>query len=273
MSLNYINLGCGSHFHPDWVNLDYAKTSKNVIAHNLNKGIPFPDNTFEVVYHSHVLEHFSQKNAVHFMEECYRVLKNNGIIRIAIPDLEQIINEYKKQLEKAKNGEELADLNYQWIMMELFDQTVRNQSGGEMAKFLCQENLQNEAFILQRIGSEAKRTIDLCSNHQMRQGNKAKPKLKYTSTIKCYAKNVLRLILGEKLLNYILIGRFRESGEIHQWMYDQYSISLLLKQCGFHNISLKTAYESDIPEFSKYNLDVVNGGIRKPDSLFVEAYK
>jgi hypothetical protein len=56
-------------------------------------------------------------------------------------------------------------------------------------------------------------------------------------------------------------------------MYDRYSLSLLLKTCGFKNVEIKTAYDSSIPEFAKYCLDVVNGEIRKPDSLYIEALK
>ena len=33
-----------------------------VIAHDLRRGIPFADESFDVVYHSHVLEHLSRKS-------------------------------------------------------------------------------------------------------------------------------------------------------------------------------------------------------------------
>jgi predicted SAM-dependent methyltransferase len=71
----YINLGCVSHFHEDWVNVDFVVTGKDVIAHNLNLDIPFENDTFEVVYHSHVLELFSKDKVDFFIRECYRVLK------------------------------------------------------------------------------------------------------------------------------------------------------------------------------------------------------
>ena len=69
------------------------------------------------------------------------------------------------------------------------------------------------------------------------------------------------------------IGQFRMSGEIHQWMYDRYSLSKLLKEVGFEEIKVRTAYESDIENWRTYQLDVVNGKVRKPDSLFMEAKK
>src|ERR1700709_1713415 len=100
--LPYLNLGCGSHFDRQWVNVDFSKTGEGVIAHNLLNGIPFNDNTFEVVYHSHVLEHFPKDRAEEFIRECYRVLKPAGIIRVAVPDLEQIVSNYSRLLTLGK---------------------------------------------------------------------------------------------------------------------------------------------------------------------------
>jgi hypothetical protein len=70
------------------------------------------------------------------------------------------------------------------------------------------------------------------------------------------------------------ISRYRGSGEIHQWMYDRYSLSKLLAETGFYNIRQCQADESDIANFRSYLLDTEeNGMIRKPDSLFIEAYR
>ncbi len=57
----YLNLGCGTRYHPAWTNVDMVSKSEHVLAHNLREGIPFPDAHFEVVYHSHVLEHFTRQ--------------------------------------------------------------------------------------------------------------------------------------------------------------------------------------------------------------------
>lgn len=275
-TLNYINLGCGTHFHEDWVNVDFVKTGNNVIAHNLNSGIPFQNDSFDVVYHSHVLEHFSKKNAAFFIEECYRVLKPDGILRIAVPDLEQILNEYQKQLQKALSGDKNAALNYDWIMLELFDQTVRDRSGGQMAEYLYQEKMENQDYVFQRIGSEAKnlRRSYFAREKETSQGKQVRPSIK--QKLKSTLKWILRRTFNQKyevIEQYLKIGRFRQSGEIHQWMYDRYSLSLLLKQHGFRKITVTSAFESGIAEFSKFNLDVIDGEIRKPDSLFIEAYK
>jgi hypothetical protein len=47
-----------------------------------------------------------------------------------------------------------------WIMLELYDQTVRNFSGGEMFQYFVRESIPNENFVLERCGVEAKKLIE-----------------------------------------------------------------------------------------------------------------
>lgn len=92
--MKLLNLGCGSRFHPAWVNIDTAPAEPSVVAHDLREGIPFPDAEFDAVYHSHVLEHFPKRSAGPFLAECLRVLRPGGILRVAVPDLERIARGY-----------------------------------------------------------------------------------------------------------------------------------------------------------------------------------
>ncbi len=250
--LKLLHLGCGDIVHKEWVNVDFKSLHKDV----MDKGLPFSDNEFDAVYHSHILEHFLKHEALSFIKECFRVLKKGGIIRIVVSNLEEIAKEYLKWLDAAEQGIEDADLNYDWIMCELFDQVVRNHSGGEMLSFLSQEFLPNKEFISGRIGSEFFDKSDI--NYS---------KTKHEQILKQIE------LLSENDLFYH-IGRFRMSGEIHQWMYDKYSLTRLLKQVGFIHIQLKTPFESNIPNFNKYELDTYNGKPRGgSSSLFIEAVK
>jgi len=70
------------------------------------------------------------------------------------------------------------------------------------------------------------------------------------------------------------MARFRTSGEIHQWMYDRYSLQSLLKQAGFSDIHVCKADQSNIADFKTFGMDSeISGKPRKPDSLFMEARK
>lgn len=46
--------------------------------------------------------------------------------------------------ENTENQNDISTANYDWIMLEMYDQTVRNYSGGQMAEFLKQPHLINE---------------------------------------------------------------------------------------------------------------------------------
>jgi predicted SAM-dependent methyltransferase len=278
--LRYLNLGCGSHFHTDWVNVDFSKTGEGVIAQNLLEGIPFEDNTFEVVYHSHVLEHFPRDKARDFIQECYRVLMPGGIIRIAVPDLEQIVKNYIRLFETGKanldNNEIRAD--YDWIMTEMYDQAVRSTSGGEMIKYLSKEKLDNEDFIYSRLGHEAKMIRQGMVSPHNRQSHRV-PSLRNAYRLirnaispRNYKTHLFKLFFNKEY-KLIELGKFRLSGEIHQWMYDSYSLGSLLKDVGFKKIDQKKFDHSNIPDWKYFSLDEVNDVVRKPDSLFMEAIK
>jgi hypothetical protein len=75
--------------------------------------------------------------------------------------------------------------------------------------------------------------------------------------------------LGEKYR----LGNFRVGGEIHYWMYDQFSLGDILKSVGFDQISLQNPHESTIDKWADYQLDVKDGMIYDPTSLFMEAVK
>jgi predicted SAM-dependent methyltransferase len=281
--MKLLNLGCGQQIHRDWTNIDFLSDNENIISFNLLNGIPFGENEFDVVYHSHLLEHFSKNQDQNFLKECYRVLKVGGVIRIAIPDLEQIIKEYLHILTRIDNNDLLAEDDYTWIMLELYDQTVRNYSGGMMSEYISQQRIPNEEFIYKRIGQEGKNlraAYLMASNSNSKtclEQNTLLSKIKTIFNKDYYSEKLVKLFDNkqhERYKHYFSIGRFRESGEIHQWMYDKYSAKKLLLETGFKNIVQRTAFDSYIDNWCYYNLDTSSdGSVRKPDSFFMEAVK
>jgi predicted SAM-dependent methyltransferase len=279
--VNCLNLGCGQRLHPSWINLDFVSTGTGVIVHDLKKGIPFPEESFDVVYHSHVLEHFSKEESNPFIRECYRVLRPQGILRVVVPDLEQIARMYLHCLENANIGSEEWEQNYQWILLEMYDQTVRNKSGGDMLNFLSRENISSQEFAIARCGVEIKNIIENSQQQSFTNTipeNNLKKFLKHIYRLLRYSnyrhQAILKLILSQIELDALEMGQFRQSGEVHQWMYDHYSLSSLLKKCGLQEITKRTAHESYTPEWTSFNLDTEpDGSIYKPDSLYVEAVK
>lgn len=275
----YLNLGCGRRFHPEWANLDFVSSSPAVRAHNLLEGIPYPDESFDLVYHSHLLEHFSREEAPVFLKECHRVLSKGGIIRIAVPDLENIARLYMEALEAARRGKDGWDANYDWMMLELYDQTVRERWGGGCMGYLSRKSIPNWAFVEKRAGAEA-RDMRASLESQGTEGAPAKP----SSGARClsllknspgFVRSKLKKVLLRKAEREALeLGCFRRSGEIHQWMYDSYSLGRLLRSVGFPQPRKMESTESEIPDWVSYCLDnELDGSTYKPDSLFMEARK
>jgi len=66
------------------------------ILQGIAENIPFPDNHFDTVYSSHVLEHVSDKNQS--LREMKRVLKNDGILIIGMPTTAMALLNWLTQL-------------------------------------------------------------------------------------------------------------------------------------------------------------------------------
>ncbi len=62
------------------------KVMRNVLVHNAENGLPFEgEQLYDVVICSHVLEHICYP--ARLMDDIYRVLKNDGVLIVALPNL------------------------------------------------------------------------------------------------------------------------------------------------------------------------------------------
>ena len=66
----------------------------NVVFHDLRKPLPFETESMSVVYSSHTLEHLYRFEAEMLLDECHRVLRTGGIIRLVVPDLLSLAKRY-----------------------------------------------------------------------------------------------------------------------------------------------------------------------------------
>ena len=276
--MKYLNVGCGTRFDEKWTNLDYVPAHPSVLTCDIRTGIPFPDNEFDAVYHSHLLEHLRKDFAPVFLRECFRVLKAGGTIRVVVPDLERITRAYLDALEMAVNGEPQGRENYDWMMLELYDQTVRERDGGEMATYLARDDIRNRDFVVSRIGTEIEEAMKAATTPSPVEFDSTRPtflrRLFYSIRHPKARKEAIVRRLLDKEHELLELGRFRHGGEVHLWMYDRYSLAEALRAAGFRNPQTVGPAESRIPSFADYHLDTDFGGkVRKPDSLFMEAVK
>jgi ubiquinone/menaquinone biosynthesis C-methylase UbiE len=92
----YLHIGCGSNILPKpFENLD-VREFPGVDHVSPAWPLPFEDSSFDLVYSSHVLEHFLKADTQNVLNEWSRVLKPGGILRISVPGFESLIKIYEK---------------------------------------------------------------------------------------------------------------------------------------------------------------------------------
>jgi predicted SAM-dependent methyltransferase len=253
-----LNLGCGIHFNPSWDNYDFVASPPEVKKVDLSRTLPFGVSSYEVCYISHVLEHLPRQRVPSLFEEMFRTLKPRGVLRVVVPDLEAIARLYLAELEAAVSGDPEAADRHEWMTLELFDQMTRSFTGGFMGRTMRSRPLPHRSFIESRIGWEGKNWL---------------------SAIDDASNSKSSVIARNKIYEIQSIGseaesNFRQSGEVHRWMYDRVSLGRLLQASGFTDVRVCQADESRIAKFVSYRLDTdETGAVRKPDSLFIEASK
>jgi len=129
-----VNLGCGLALASGWINVDasfnalfagsnvwlikilykisganryysveeYVKilSQNTFVFHDLSRSLPFNARTVDYFYSSHFFEHLFKRDAIRLLGECYEALKPGGVIRIAVPDLEYAVNQYRDGRKK-----------------------------------------------------------------------------------------------------------------------------------------------------------------------------
>jgi len=262
-----VNVGCGTVFHPDWINLDSAPATPEVRSLDARRGLPFADASVDAVYHAHMLEHLETEDARKFLIECHRILRPGGVMRVVVPDLEGIAQTYLRELGRVYAGEETT--LYEWARLELLDQAARSRSGGKMADFLARLTPEQVALVRTRAGAETDAILAMPGARRRRPGL-GKIWLKFRCEI---ARLLLLLLGGHRMQASFDEGWFRQGGEVHRVMYDRVSLGRLLLACGFSEPLEATALESRIPAYAAYELDGKDGVARKPDSLYMEAVR
>ncbi len=65
----------------------------------------FADNSFGLVYASHVLEHFGRHEVQPVLNEWFRIAAPGGTLRLAVPDFEAVVKLYSQEgLRDGKSG-------------------------------------------------------------------------------------------------------------------------------------------------------------------------
>ncbi|MEE3134190.1 MAG: methyltransferase domain-containing protein [Candidatus Thermoplasmatota archaeon] len=104
---SFLNIGAGTFNHKFWTNVDYgskqyAKVQNKFVELNLMEipKFPFENDSVELIYSSHTIEHVNDKAVKNLIEEAFRILKVGGIFRITCPDANLLLNSVKNNVFK-----------------------------------------------------------------------------------------------------------------------------------------------------------------------------
>lgn len=107
-----LNIGCGVSGIAGWCNIDNSPTvllsrfplarqlfrtpdwPRDVHRINVLRGLPFPDASVTCIYSSHLLQGLTHEESLVLLEECFRVLRSGGVLRVVVPDLELVVKNY-----------------------------------------------------------------------------------------------------------------------------------------------------------------------------------
>ena len=103
----FLNIGAGTFNHKYWTNVDYgskqyAKVQNQFVELNLMEKpkFPFENESIELIYSSHTIEHVNDAAVNNLIEESFRILKIGGILRITCPDANLLLNSVKNNVDK-----------------------------------------------------------------------------------------------------------------------------------------------------------------------------
>ena len=89
-----LHLGCGKRFIPGFVHIDAIDYKHVDHVATIDKLSFIPDNSVDLIYNCHVLEHFKRRDVQDVLKEWQRVLKPGGCLRTAVPDFEALAQLY-----------------------------------------------------------------------------------------------------------------------------------------------------------------------------------
>lgn len=88
-----LHLGSGSITLPGWINIDLDSPTADQLL-DLTDPLPFESASVSHIFNEHFIEHITREQAVAFLKECYRVLKQQGVMRITTPNLRFLAHSY-----------------------------------------------------------------------------------------------------------------------------------------------------------------------------------
>ncbi len=96
MALKKLHLGCGKRYIPGFIHVDLLDFEHIDFKRSADDLSIFDDNSIDLIYACHILEHFKRSDTERVLTEWFRVLKPGGVLRVAVPGFEELVAIYSK---------------------------------------------------------------------------------------------------------------------------------------------------------------------------------
>ena len=118
-----LHLGCGHKILKGFINIDIRLDLGADIIDDVSKLNSIEDDSVDLIYVCHVLEHFGRSEYLSALKRWYAVLSNGGVLRISVPDFENVVNMYNsgyplKSLMGFLYGGQTYEYNYHYIAFD-----------------------------------------------------------------------------------------------------------------------------------------------------------
>ena len=92
--LRKLQIGANANLLPGWLNTTLYPFTPGTVYLDASLPFPIPDASFDAIFAEHVIEHLEFELAALMLRESHRILRGGGRIRLATPDLAQIMRLY-----------------------------------------------------------------------------------------------------------------------------------------------------------------------------------
>lgn len=97
-------LGASRHLRPGWLATDLIPKSRHGVYLDATERFPFPDGSIDRILCEHMIEHVDADQGTALLAECRRVLVPGGRLRLATPDLANVLSLGAPELDERREA-------------------------------------------------------------------------------------------------------------------------------------------------------------------------